>query len=231
MKKVFLSIMVMMLLASAFVFSEELSDDNFVSFVGFGAGGGWSYEKFGYESGSTRIDKDNPILLSINDFTFGKYASFGFYLDLNALLLFNTTSEMDGENISSDDTLPLLWGVTFGIGYRYAPSRRFSLMFGAGVDLAYLDEEYKYWDPVDGPGKVTISHIELGIGAEIATKLEIGRGYSLAVGAKASVMFINFVTKETTSWTGAHDAYESYSDSKSFFGYRIMPKIAFVKEF
>ncbi|MBO4389163.1 MAG: outer membrane beta-barrel protein [Spirochaetales bacterium] len=229
--KKFVSVLVVLLIASAFVFAGDLADDGFVSFCGFGLGGGWSYERFGYESGSTRIDKDNPILISVNDFSFAKDASLGIYIDLNMILQMNTTSEMDGQNISSDDTLPLLFGATLGLSHRFDVSDNLSLLFGAGLDIAYLDEEYRYYDPVDGPGKVTISHIELGVGAEIAAKFNLGSGYALSAGAKASAMFINFVTKETTSWTGTKDNYESYSESKSFFGYRIMPKISFMKTF
>ena len=228
MKKVFLSVLVVMLLASGIVFAAEIQNDKVDSFAGFSAGFCLSHEKFGFDSGSTRIDKNNPILLSLNAYGFNKGASLGIYLDMNLMLLADMTSVLDGVDISTEDQIPLLFDVTIGLGFREELSRGINLLGQVGLDFAYLDQEYRYFD--DDAYKVTISHINIGLCADINAQFNLGRGWSVAIGAKGSFMFLDFVTKETKSWTGTHDDYESMMDHDSYIGFRIIPKLTVFKE-
>ena len=228
MKKVFLSVLVVMLLASGIVFAADIQNDNVESYTGVSVGYGLSYEKFGFDSGATRIDKNNPILLSLNAYGFTKGASLGLYVDLNAMLLANMTSELNGHDLSTEDQAPLLFGATIGLAFREEMSRGLNLLGQVGVDFAYLDQEYRYFD--DDAYKVTISHMNIGLSADLNAQFILGSGGSVAVGAKGSFMFLDFVTKETKSWTGTHDDYQSMTEHDSYIGFRVIPKLTVFKE-
>ena len=62
------------------------------------------------------------------------------------------------------------------------------------------------------------------------TQFILGSGWSVAVGAKGSFMFLDFVTKETKSWTGTHDDYQSMTEHDSYIGFRVIPKLTVFKE-
>ena len=230
MKKVLITVLVMLLVCSASVFAATIDSGSYYydepkldDFFGFNVGASFLYETYESASG-TIVDKALQVYGGFSEFAFFGDAAFGVYVDAGILL-----NVQDSYNPDAVKKSPAYADVTLGLAYRMKTDSRTSLLLSFGPEFTYFTDEFTY---IDSYEKVyvekTYMTMGLTLGAEATYRL--GGDWYLSVGGKASVLFLKWMTKEETTWHGRTE--ESYvDDTEGYFGYRIVPKVALYYKF
>lgn len=230
MKKVLITVLVMLLACSAALFAATIDsgsyyygEPQFDDFFGFNVGASFLYETYESASGKT-VDKALQFYTGFSEFAFFGDATLGVYVDAGILI-----NVQDSYNPDVVTKSPAYADVTLGLAYRLKNDSRTSLLMSFGPEFTYFTNEFTY---IDSYEKVyvekTYMTMGLTLGAEATYRL--GGDWYVSVGGKASVLFLKWMTKEETTWHGRSE--ESYiDDTEGYFGYRIVPKVAIYYKF
>ena len=231
MKKAFIFILVM-LLVSATVFAATIDsgdyyygsdDEKLDDYFGFSIGASLLYETYEAASGKV-VDKALQAYGGLTEFAFFGDASFGVYVDGGILV--NVEDSYNPEDVSKS---PAYADATLGLAYRAKTDTRTSLLMYFGPEFTYFTNQYKY---IDGYDLVYVDKTYMTMGATLGleTVYNIGGNWYLSAGAKASFLFLKWVTKEETTWHGS-TAESEIDDNKGYLGFRVIPKISLYYKF
>ena len=225
MKKSFIAALVMLLVCTTAAFAvydaSQVIDD-----AGLSVGASYVNEAYDVTllgSGTGR-EKDTALQLDIafSDYVFVADAPVGVYMEAGALLNLKNTYTIDGEPAGEGGKSPLYADVTFGAAFKTDLGSRLALFAAAGAEFTYFTREYKYYDQYHDIHRVEKTFMTLGVAANADLMFELGGGFYLSAGARASVYFLKWMTNEDHSWWD----YESYSkDTENYFGWRGTAKV------
>ena len=217
MKKIIIAALVMLLVGTTAAFAIY-DGSEVIDYAGFSVGASYVNEAYDVKNlgGGTR-EKDTALQLNLTltDYVFVGTAPVGLYMDMGALINLKSDYTVDGQPAGDAGKSPLYADVTLGAA--------FQIPFGGKLSLfAYFTRTYDYYDAYHSLHKVEKTFMTLGAAANADLMLDLGGGFYLSAGARASVYFLKWMTNEDRSWVD----YESYSkDTENYFGWRGSAKL------
>lgn len=223
MKKTIIAALVMLLVGTTAAFALY-DGSQVVDYAGISVGASYVNESYDVVlMGGGGREKDTALQLDITltDYVFVGSAPVGLYMDMGALINLNSKYELNGERAGEAGKSPVYADVTLGAAFKTSLGSKLNLFVGAGPEFTYFTRTYDYWDGHDHH-YVEKTFMTLGLAANGEVLFDLGGGFYLSAGARASVYFLKWMTNEDHSWRD----YEYYSkDTENYFGYRGTAKV------
>lgn len=223
MKKIIIAALVMLLVGTTAAFAIY-DGSEVIDYAGFSVGASYVNEAYDVKNlgGGTR-EKDTALQLNLTltDYVFVGTAPVGLYMDMGALINLKSDYTVDGQPAGDAGKSPLYADVTLGAAFQIPFGGKLSLFASVGPEFTYFTRTYDYWDGHDHH-YVEKTFMTLGLAANGEVLFDLGGGFYLSAGARASVYFLKWMTNEDHSWRD----YEYYSkDTENYFGYRGTAKV------
>lgn len=224
MKKIIIAALVMLLVGTTAAFAIY-DGSEVIDYAGFSVGASYVNEAYDVKllGGGTR-EKDTALQLNLTltDYVFVGTAPVGLYMDMGALINLKSNYTVDGQPAGDAGKSPLYADVTLGAAFQIPFGGKLSLFASVGPEFTYFTRTYDYYDAYQSLHKVEKTFMTLGAAANADLMLDLGGGFYLSAGARASVYFLKWMTNEDRSWWD----YESYSkDTENYFGWRGSAKL------
>ena len=224
MKKIIIAALVMLLVGTTAAFAIY-DGSEVIDYAGFSVGASYVNEAYDVKllGGGTR-EKDTALQLNLTltDYVFVGTAPVGLYMDMGALINLKSDYTVDGQPAGDAGKSPLYADVTLGAAFQIPFGGKLALFTSVGPEFTYFTRTYDYYDAYRSLHKVEKTFMTLGVAANADLMLDLGGGFYLSAGARASVYFLKWMTNEDRSWWD----YESYSkDTENYFGWRGSAKL------
>ena len=224
MKKIIIAALVMLLVGTTAAFAIY-DGSEVIDYAGFSVGASYVDEAYDVKllGGGTR-EKDTALQLNLTltDYVFVGTAPVGLYMDMGALINLKSNYTVDGQPTGDAGKSPLYADVTLGAAFQIPFGSKLALFASVGPEFTYFTRTYDYYDSMHYLHKVEKTFMTLGAAANADLMLDLGGGFFLSAGARASVYFLKWMTNEDRSWWD----YESYSkDTENYFGWRGSAKL------
>ena len=215
MKKFIIAALVLLLVCSTAVFARygQGSEVDVQDFTGFSMGGSFVKETYDTDAGKFE-DRAGQLYFGLSEYAFFGSSSMGLYLDLGLLI---NVKDSESDNIEKS---PVYIDLSLGLGGRLSIDRSTSFLFGVGPEFTYFTNEYTYYGY-----KIEKTYMSMGVGLDAEVMYKLGKDFYVSVGAKGSVLFLKWMTREVTSGSGYEGS--SSTDTEGYFGYRVTPKLTF----
>jgi len=224
MKKMIIAALVMLLVGTTAAFALY-DGSQVVDYAGISVGASYVNESYDVVlMGGGGREKDTALQLDITltDYVFVGSAPVGLYMDMGALINLKSKYELNGERAGEAGKSPLYADVTIGPAFKVSLGSRLNLFAAVGPEFTYFSRVYDYYDSMYYLHKVEKTFMTLGLAANGEVLFDLGGGFYLSAGARASVYFLKWMTNEDHSWWD----YESYSkDTENYFGFRGTAKV------
>ena len=224
MKKMIIAALVMLLVGTTAAFALY-DGSQVVDYAGLSVGVSYVNEKYDVQlMGGGGREKDTALQLDITltDYVFVGSAPVGLYMDMGALINLKSKYELNGERAGDAEKSPLYADVTLGAAFKTNLGGKLNLFAAVGPEFTYFTRVYKYYDSMYIPHNVEKTFMTLGLAANADLMFDLGGGFYVSAGARASVYFLKWMTNEDSSWY----QYQSYSkDTENYFGYRGTAKV------
>ena len=215
MKKFIIAALVLLLVCSTAVFARygEDPDVNIEDYTGFAIGGSFVNETYETDGGKI-VDKAGQLYFGISDYAFFGSSPLGLYVDVGLLV---NVKDYESDLVEKS---PIYIDLTVGLGGRVSMDRSSSLVFAVGPQFTYFTNEYTYYGY-----KIEKTYVSMGLGLDAEIMYKLGRDFYISAGAKGSILFLKWMTREVTSGSGYEGS--SSTDTEGYFGYRVTPKLTF----
>ena len=220
MKKYIIAALVMLLVCTTGAFAiydaSQVTD-----YAGFSVGASYVNEAYDIQllGGNDGREKDKALQLNLTltDYVFVADAPVGIYMDMGALINLKSEYTFEGGDPAGDaDKSPLYADVTIGAAFKTSVGSSLNLFAAVGPEFTYFTREYDYYYQYEHH-KVEKTFMTLGVAANAELMLDLGGGFYLSAGARASIYFLKWMTNEDSSWW----QHQSYSkDTENYFGWR-----------
>lgn len=220
MKKTIIAALVMLLVCTTAAFAIY-DASQVVDYAGFSVGASYVNEAYDIQllDGSNGREKDKALQLdlTLTDYMFVADAPVGIYMDLGALINLKSQYTYEGGSPAGDgDKSPWYADVTIGAAFKTSVGNSLNLFAAVGPEFTYFTREYDYYWQYDHH-KVEMTFMTLGVAANAEVLFDLGGGFYLSAGARASVYFLKWMTDVDSSWWQQ----QSYSkDTDNYFGWR-----------
>jgi len=219
MKKIIIAALVMLLVGTTAVFAIYDASE-VIDYAGFSVGASYVNEKYDVTllgGGKRETDTALQLDVTLTDYVFVGTAPVGLYMDLGVLINLKSNYTVDGQPAGEAGKSPVYADVTIGAAFQTPFGSKLSLLTSVGPEFTYFTRTYDYYDSMDYLHKVEKTFMTFGVAANADLMLELGGGFYISAGARASAYFLKWVTNEDRSWWD----YESYSkDTENYFGWR-----------
>ena len=203
MKKALIAILVIMTVFCSAAFADS-KVENYTGFaIGYGISNARVEDMFTY--------KYNQVIFSITDFGFIDKSPVGLFIDgtLFVATKGKLITSIDEYDLDKDD-LPVGLMATIGPAFKIDMGKNMDMLLGVGFQVyrqTWVDP-YEKWQ-----------EFFYGVGADIEFAYELGKSFSLAIGANGSYFFANTRYYSNNYVKNVDVSYDKYWE------YRIIPKI------
>ena len=224
MKKMIIAALVMLLVGTTAAFAPY-DGSQIVDYAGLSVGASYVNETYDVVLlGGGGREKDTALQLDIalTDYVFVGSAPVGLYMDMGALINLKNKYTVNDQPAGDGGKSPVYADVTLGAAFKTSLGSKLNLFAAVGPEFTYFTRVYDYYDSMHYLHKVEKTFMTLGLAANADLMFDLGGGFYLSAGARASVYFLKWMTNEDKSWW----QYESYSsDTENYFGFRGTAKV------